>query len=470
MDCSLLENILRCPYCGGIFQRSGTKVDSNTIEYGVLTCDCSRFPVVAGIPVLKRDKRTLAAIPLIERGQHLAALFTLIQAPSFPMSSIWRLSSSFPLGGRLRALVQQRRLERWRNHLTSLLDRMDRGHRVTVCELLSSYYANNGQYNYFAYRFGQPRYLVALSLISSIPQPRKLILDLCCGQGHITRSLAQHATQQPVIGMDQDFWGLYVAKRWIAPQGEYVCSSVENALPFVDNVFSVVYCADAFHYVVKKYACVRELHRITDEGTIVLTWVHNKQMRMPNDGVPLSPEGYHALFHGLPHRVVADEDILNRYLRKEGPPLATQPRAEHLNYKPLLSIVVSPQQDIFRDGGTFGEWPHEKGHLGLNPLYTIEMREDPPGKALLHRKFPTRFYEEDHAEYKTFLPETVEIDSGILCDLADGNRTPAIEALIQQMIVLGLPENYASPPHPSLNALALSRATPNPLAQWLLGR
>ena len=447
MDRSLLENILRCPYCHGTLLASGTELSSNTMEYGLLTCDCSRFPVVAGIPVLKREKRTLAAMSLIEQGHHFDALLMLIQPASPPMSPIWRLSSCLPLGGQLKALVQQRRSHTWQNQFTSLLRRMDRDDRVTVCELLSSYSAGKGAGHYFAYRFGQPRYLVALSLVTSIQQPQKPILDLCCGQAPITRSLLQHANRQQVIGLDQSLWSLYVAKRWIAPEAEYVCCSVENALPFMEKVFSVVYCSDAFHYIVNKYACVQELRRITDEGTVILTWVHNKRIRMPHDGVPLSPEGYYALFQGLPHRVVADEDILNRYLRKEGPPLATQPETEYLNHKPLLSIVASPRQDMFRDGGTFGTWPHAEGRLGLNPHYTFEMGEGTPGKALLHRRFPSRAYEEDNPELKTFMPEKVEIDSGTLRDLAEGTRTPAIETLIDQLIILDLPENFRSTPH-----------------------
>jgi SAM-dependent methyltransferase/uncharacterized protein YbaR (Trm112 family) len=446
MNCSLLANVLRCPYCGGAFHGSGTEVSSNTIDYGILTCDCSRFPVVAGIPVLMRDKKTLAAVTTIEHGHHIEALLTLIQ-PSLPMSPMWRLSSSIPFGGQLKGLVQQHRLHTWRNQITSLLGMMERGDEITVCEVLNAYFPNKNHYNYFAYRFSQPRYLVALSLATLIQQPQKPILDFCCGEGHLTRSLVQHSNHQQVIGVDRSLWGLYVAKRWIAPEGEYVCCSAENALPFAEKIFSFVYCSDAFHYVVNKYACVHELRRITDEGTMVLTWTHNKRVRMQNDGVPLSPEGYHALFRELPHRIVADEDILNCYLRKEGPSLATQPETKYLNGKPLLSIVVSHRQDLFSDGERFGDWPHAKGRLGLNPLYTVELNEGASKKIPLHRRFPSRFFEEDHSECKTFLPETVEIDSQTLRDLVEGKRTPAVETLIDHMIVLGLPENYRSAPH-----------------------
>jgi hypothetical protein len=50
-------------------------------------------------------------------------------------------------------------------------------------------------------------------------------------------------------------------------------------------------------------------------------------------------------------------------------------------------------------------------------------------------------FEEDHPEYKRFMPATIELDATILNDLASGKTTPAIEKLIDQFIVLGMPAN-----------------------------
>ena len=449
VDLSLLEDLLRCPFCGGKFNGTGTEIITNKLDYGILTCYCGCFPVVAGIPVLRRDKRSEKAITLIEGGRHFDALLTLIQPISITMPPIWRLSSFLPLGNRLRGLAHQKMLQEWRERIAALLLRMDQGDRVTVCELLDDYLSNKENYNYFAFRFGQPRHLVALSFASVIRQPQKMILDFCCGQGHITRSLVHQANDRRVIGVDHTFWGLYVAKRWVAPEGEYICCSADNSFPFADKVFSAVFCSDAFMYVENKRSCVRELNRITEEGVIILTGVRNKLIRNPYEGIPLPPEGYHALFHDLPHRIMADKDILDRYLRKEGPNLSIQPETAFLNQSPLLSIVASTQKDIFRDYGPFEKAPHAKGHLAINPLYTIEVVESDRGKIRLHRRFPSRFFEEDHSECKKFMPETIEVDSTVLSDLAGGKRTSAIERLIEQCIVLGIPDNYCRGPQPT---------------------
>ncbi len=77
----------------------------------------------------------------------------------------------------------------------------------------------------------------------------------------------------------------------------------------------------------------------------------------------------------------------------------------------------------------------------LNPLY-LEQARDPSGTVCLRRTFPSAFYEEDHAEYKQYLPETVEVAWEVLRDLAQGKRTAIIEKLIDQCVVLGMPERY----------------------------
>ena len=87
---------------------------------------------------------------------------------------------------------------------------------MTACDLFDLYFRKSGlkmmhAYDYFVFRFGQPRHLVSLSLASLIRQPNKPILDLACGFGHLTRSLVQQAEGQQVIGVDRNFFGLYVA-------------------------------------------------------------------------------------------------------------------------------------------------------------------------------------------------------------------------------------------------------------------
>ena len=389
MNLCLLHAIC-CPFCGGRFNVA----EIEQPDFGILICHCGRYPVVAGIPIIKKgligtsNQSVDDVISLIEAGGHREALLSMIMPPppaSPTLAPAW-VQSLPSLKGirRLKRLAHQKEARRWREQVTAFLTKP--GNRVTACDFLDLYYHRSGfrmddGYDYFALRFGQPRHLVALSFTRLIRNPTKPIIDLACGYGHITRSLARRAKGQLVIGVDQNFIGLYVAKNFIAPEAQYVCCAADGPLPFSDGFFSVAFCSDAFHYFVTKVSSFRELKRLTeDNGLIVLTWVHNALLRCPHDGLPLPPEGYQAIVADMPHRLVADSDVLAQYLKKQGPRLACPTEIKRLAQEPLLSIVASHRQEVFKDYGCFDEWPHAEGRLGLNPLYRIEEGRDARGE------------------------------------------------------------------------------------------
>jgi ubiquinone/menaquinone biosynthesis C-methylase UbiE/uncharacterized protein YbaR (Trm112 family) len=449
MHVSLLLR-LRCPFCGGALRVSVTEQIKDTPEYGVLTCHCAHYPIVSSIPILRKGVIGTAGqtvdevIALIEAGRHREALLALISPPAPAPAWIQWLPSLRGMG-RLKHLAQQWAARGWREQLAALL--RDQGDQMTACDLFDLYFRGSGlkmmnAYDYFAFRFGQPRHLVALSLASLVDQPKKLILDLACGFGHLTRSLVQRAKGQLVIGVDRNFFALYVAQKWVAPEAEYICCEADASLPFPDSAFSTVFCSDAFHYFVNKATSIRELKRLTqDDGLIVLVTLRNGSVRHQHACLPLPPEGYQALVADMSHRLVSDSDILAHYLQKQGPPLARSADLQQLTQEPLLSLVASHRPEVFQDHGRFEDWPHAEGRLALNPLFVAEKR-DGLGDVYLRRTFPADFYEEENAECRQYMPEIVAVNSKTLIDLEHGERTPEMEQLIAQCVVLALPERY----------------------------
>src|SRR5262245_18452862 len=296
MEMQISLHWLCCPFCGGSLSASRGDQYVGESEYDVLTCYCSHYPVVAGIPILKRDTTgTLdKVIALIEADRHREALFALISPNSPRLAPAWILSlPSARWSRRLKHLMHQRVLRSWQERVEALLT--DPDGPSTACDLFDLYFHNRNNFNYFAFRFGQPRHLAALSFISIIHQPKKPILDLACGAGHMTYHLVQQAKDQLVIGVDDLFFGLYVAKRWLAPEAKYICCAADTALPFPDDAFSVVFCSDAFHYFVSKATSIRELERLTQsDGLIMLVSIRNMFEKNRHGGLPLPPEGYQA--------------------------------------------------------------------------------------------------------------------------------------------------------------------------------
>jgi ubiquinone/menaquinone biosynthesis C-methylase UbiE len=451
MSFSLLGS-LHCPFCGGDFDRG----ELDQAGFGILACYCGRYPIVAGIPIIKKGNIGIAGetvdvvTSLIDAGRYRDALLAMVMppAPASPSLAPAWLQSLPSLKGirRMKSFAHQQRARRWREQAVALLT--DPGDEVTACDFLDLYYHRSGfqtndGYDYFALRFGQPRHLVALSFTTLIEEPTKPVLDLACGYGHITRSLARRAHRQPVIGVDQTFTGLYLAKNFIAPKAEYVCCAADGPLPFADDFFSTAFCSDAFHYFIHKLSSLNELRRvICDDGIIIMVWIHNVHVRRPHDGLPLPPQGYEALVADMPHRLVADSDVLARYLKRKGPALAVSAEMDRLSREPLLSIVASQRQDVFKNYGDFQEWPHGEGRLDLNPLYRIDKGIDSPADVQLRRTYPSDFYLDDHAQSKDYLPETVKVHSRVLTDLAEGHRTADVERLVDQFVAMSMPERY----------------------------
>jgi SAM-dependent methyltransferase len=436
--------LLRCPSCGGSFT---VVIDAaaSGLEYDVLRCYCSEYPIVAGIPILKKgivgdagpDADDL--ISLIKAGRQREALLSVIAPRSPTLAAEWLRSLPSVKGvRRLKRLSHRRALREWSNRAANVSANRE---SMTACDALKFHFPEF--YDYHVYRFGQPRHLVALSLSTLVRDPGKPILDLACGCGQLTFSLIQRANGQPVIAVDQFFVGLYVARHWIAPEAAHVCCAADTALPFADGTFAVAFCSDAFHYFANKALSFRELERLTrNDGLIVLVWMHNARAgkETPND-LPLLPEAYDALAGGLPHCLVGDSAVLSRYLQKRGPSLSRTNTVDGLADEPRVSMVASHREAIFRDYGTFEDWPHARGHLTLNPLFVREATNG-NGDMLLRRLYPSADFEKGHAESQRYLPETVRISAEACANLERGVRTMEIEPLIEQCVVLGMPRQY----------------------------
>jgi ubiquinone/menaquinone biosynthesis C-methylase UbiE len=446
---------LCCPFCGGSFSPSAGDRGTGELDYAVLSCHCSHYPVVAGIPILQHGpfggaRHTVAeVIALIQTGRHREALLALLAPYSRALAWLQRLAAIQGLR-RLDGLAAAWGRRRGRQQVAALWP--DHGSLRTACAALEGYFRQGGRpanYHYFAFRFAHPRYLAALAFTNLLHQPGRPLLDLACGCGHLLHHLAPRAAGQSAIGVDTSFLGLYMAKHWIAPAAEYVCCTADTALPFPDGTFAAVFCSDAFQYVVNKATCMRELRRLTQPaGFMVLNALPNARLQDTHALLkrtpyrrPLSPEGYQQLVADMPHCLVATRDVLGQYLHKHGPELKPSGDLTPLADAPFVSLVASHRPEVFRAPGPFDTWPHAEGCLGVNPLY---VHEDPtgPGTVRLRRTFPSRLYALEYADFPEYLPEAVEVRAEIFTDLAQGKRPPELEELLEQCVVLGMPPGY----------------------------
>ena len=459
-----LLSILVCPYCGGDLSLSGgIAAVADPIENALLSCECSEFPVVAGIPIFKRlggidvmkDTEDGALRPgppvetiveLIRSGDAKTALLLLLTRPGGHERYVRHALALLPTA--LRRVLSRPASRAWsiRPDLRPVREILSRP--ATALEVFDLFFRRlelwpAHLYNYFAFRHGQPRYLSGLSLASLMAQSKRPILDLACGVGHMLHYWSMSRPVQPLVGIDRTFFLLFIAKHWIAPNADYICVEGDMGLPFRGRSMSGVYCSDAFHYFLHKSQAAREARRVLDdEGVIALSRVGNALVP-PNEGYELKPESYGELFRGMPTRLVSDQAVLKRYLEKLGPPLGEQGPLEQLRETKWISLVATDSPEVLRDQPSFDVWPHSLGRLTVNPLYR-QVDHTPSGSVKLELTFPSAGYARANAECKQYMPESILLDREVLDDVAKGVRSEAVEPLIRHCVVVGTPENYGT--------------------------
>jgi SAM-dependent methyltransferase/uncharacterized protein YbaR (Trm112 family) len=484
--------LLRCPFCmTGLRTKSVQRHGGDGgIQYGILECsECNfEYPVVDGIPVLMAPHESVDskfetnALTLLQ-GPTVSALVSAVKSGE-PVRALSLLFNPSKLGGdwflplEARALRDssgrranpegdqsggygtrlQRAARKLRRKSKKAVARFALPHaRMRLADFLNAHapdlsaldvmdlyyrgYSGAETFNYFAYRFGQPRHLAALSLARLMAGGEGPILDIACGVGHITHFLSGAHSRRTVVGLDRDFVRLWIANRFVAPGGRYVCASADQALPFADSFFDGIFCSDAFHCFLHRAASVREMRRaLSPLGVLTLARFGNAAVE-PREGYELTVAGYERLFPGIRHAFVGEESLIDAYLSRHGAHIEGSDPLEKLEKQKWLCVVASERPDIFARGQPLPSWPHAVGRLQINPIYKVEKRAA-NGDLELVFKFPSDWYRFENEAYLRYAPERCTLPAELACALEKREVPPGIDDYVSRFVVIGMPERY----------------------------
>lgn len=411
-------DLVRCPYCGGrvgFVESAFHRRTGDELHDGILGCYCCAFPVVAGIPVLHLEPVAATARRHVDRGEPEEALIALFEIDDEERAAAFK-----------RAIASQASTYR------------------DLVEILGP----NFEGGYFLYRFSDPTYVVAQSIVRAIaavviqdrgseraaPPPRAI--DVCGGSGHLTRTLAEH-TPEPVLA-DLHFSKLWLAKRFTAPTCQPVCCDGNAPLPFAANAFRIAVCSDAFHYIWTKRLLASEMMRLVGgDGVVALTHVHNERRWSPSPGMPLPPEGYAGLFADLGARVYSERRLLEGIVGDQDVDLERLDAASALDVDPAVTVIATRRRDVF---ARHRAAVPSRGPLHLNPLYVVE----PAGGGVLCRlRFPSADYADEYGDCRQYLPDEITIASGLLAAVRAGHVPAEAVELVRRRVLLELPDRYS---------------------------
>src|SRR3989338_2270956 len=104
---------------------------------------------------------------------------------------------------------------------------------------------------------------------------RERILDVACGTGALEELIVRENPFQKTAGVDLSQEMLNIAKRKLAayPNVQFFLAGASH-LPFADDTFDLVVCANSFHYFDDPVGSLREVKRILRRGgrLIILDW------------------------------------------------------------------------------------------------------------------------------------------------------------------------------------------------------
>src|SRR5262245_43941374 len=374
--------LLRCPRCQARFAlEAHTRIGDG--DFGILRCHCDTYPLVDGIPIILNApvgmfEHTTGTtqvtgvsparlVDLLVKKQYIEAL---LECLAFPILHPrlrrlvgWQISTSPPVTQFARWICK-RRLR------SEVLTRRDSINAVELFEFLyqpfSPLYRAVG--DYFTLRFAQPRHLAALALLEHIPASVKPFLDIACGCGHIEHYLYSRPEPVPVIGLDMNFFHLWIARHWIAPAGQYVCANAGDGLPFHDDSFAGTLCSDAYHLIPNRVHLLQEINRCAARRLTIVTRVGNSAVK-PNEGLEKTLTGYLEEIGAADTRALDESTLAQCYLNRRDPLAVAEEDTDSLARRKWLSFVWSLPVEWRTIPPDTHTWPHEVGVLSVNPIY-----------------------------------------------------------------------------------------------------
>jgi SAM-dependent methyltransferase len=444
---------LCCPACGGDLREEDPIVGRSAPDFGILRCDCSAYPVIAGVPVLMRGRIPGTAATadrlcgLLRSGRDQEALLSATSPPTLRRDQPPQRSSSRILAA-IAALRRRRRATArhatWRAAMSTALSDHGNGSARRLFDLYFEAAGRRDTGHYFSYRFGQPRHLAGLSLASLVNLGRGPVLDLGCGAGHIARHVVQQHGARSLVGVDVHLPMLLIGSTRVAPDAHFVCCDVEKGLPFRDATFGNVLMANVLHFLIGKAGCVREMRRVSNPNAILaMSSVRHSLRASETPNAALSLQGYRSLFKDMPLSMLSESELVGRYLNGLGPPLHQCTAPEWLQQEDFIALVASCDLTVFAEHGAFSDWPHAQGRLGINPMYAVvDMGE--PGRGLrLTLQWPaSQPFADENRLMKHYLAEEAVLGPKIVEALAGDRRIPEMEPLIASFVLLDVPPPY----------------------------
>lgn len=419
-------SLLACPYCRegmGIYRiLRGT--DKN-IQDGVLKCKCRKYPVVKGILFIVEPWRSL-----LLHADFCQKIFKGIASRDFCSWLFLKCTARFHRMSRVRAALRGYRAQKRAGEELDFFS-------------LSQHFGLGAMHN-VRHRFSTQTFWNIYAALPLLIDNRGYVLDFASGLGHSAYVLSRFISPEKIVCVDAQPFYLYLAKKYLAPDSEMVCSNDIIPLPFKKESFEKIIAMDCLHCIEHKSIVVDSFQEIVSaRGIILLLHLHNALGSNYSAGIPLSPREYKHMFSSLSWHIkmLPEENVLRDFLQEGILDLEKEYREEEINRANVVNMLVSKNEEYFRKYTHLQEnllRPNTKWYI--NPIYKVKEEGE---NYLLELSFPTRKLEKENPLSLEYLPRECSIPRNLLHNLDNVREYPEeVKKLITKFVLLSLPEGY----------------------------
>ncbi|MBN2098735.1 MAG: class I SAM-dependent methyltransferase [Dehalococcoidia bacterium] len=444
----LLE-LIRCPYCEtGLSVSEVFEEQDGEVLRGLVKCECSEFAILEGILNLKADHVAEYFRRLVKEGRQREALgLSLGRYADTLAESVCRVATALESNGTYYGVLGKTMLG-----LLKARARHEYKRRTSKGATFYSLMGGGGYQTYLKHRFSSPTFWSLYAYVPVLKQKRERILDLCCGTGHASFVISACVEPRELVCADNMFGSLYAARKYFAPQAQFVCLDANCPLPFRDGVFTSVLMLDAFHLVQARASLAHEMERILSaQGLLLVPHLHNSLKYNPSAGKPLTPSGWAGLFHRLAVKGIPEAALVEDFMLRDRLDLTRDYPEDEMDSSDAVHLVGSADSTLLKVFEEVSrEFLSQRRNPVINPTYQIDRRQ---GEVILRRQFPSESFRKEYPLAEKHLPEECSLSGG-LAEVVTGTSLSAsidrlseedsrkLEDLMRKFVVVNVPEGY----------------------------
>lgn len=219
----------------------------------IFQCQCNQYILIRGILLLKTTNQVV--IESFKRGRFNKAVGLLCSSKFIPQI-FFRIIASFP----------------------SLFKTLGFKSLIKMLGIISR---EKKWFAYLGQRERSSSFIIALAALNIIKKSSEKIIDVGCGTGNFFPHFYKHAVPKNVIGIDQSFLNLFLARLFFAKKETLlVCTDLEKGLPLKKGSITRFFLIDMFYDIKNKFFLLKELKRcLVKNGSIRIIQMVNQTQK-----------------------------------------------------------------------------------------------------------------------------------------------------------------------------------------------